>query len=130
MIALDTNILVRFIVQDDPKQTASAIGLLSSRGETFFVADLVLAELVWLLPSRYGFSRVEVVEVLRAFLSRADFITEDEERVTNAVEAYAKGGDFADELIYSQAATHDCVSLASFDEQLVKRHPHFVRKPR
>lgn len=61
MIALDTNVLVRYLVEDDPKQSAAAaraIERATARGEEIFIGQIVLCELVWVLSHAYDFTRV------------------------------------------------------------------------
>lgn len=71
MIALDTNVLVRFLVVDDEAQAAQATSLIEQAiadDAALFISDVVLCETVWVLTARYGFSRVEVAAVLRRLL--------------------------------------------------------------
>ena len=67
MIGLDTNIVLRIIVEDDVKQTAQAVGYLKDNCDADnppFVSDLVLAETVWALKGNYGFEKNEISEAL------------------------------------------------------------------
>jgi predicted nucleic-acid-binding protein len=130
MIALDTNILVRFITRDDPDQARGVDALLSIPEETFFLPDIVLAELTWVLSRSYGFSKPEVAEVLIALMDRLDVVFEDEARVRAAVRLYVEGLDLADGLILETARAAGCTSMASFDESLIHRAPAFVRRPK
>lgn len=130
MIALDTNILVRFITRDEPSQAAEAEHFLRQAKEDFFVSVPVLLELVWLLDRRFQFDRDEIAQVLRALYERADFVFEDAPHVVAAVSAFERGADFADHLIYERALAQGCSRLATFDEDLAGRHPHFVVSPR
>ncbi len=129
MIALDTNVLVRLVIGDDPEQAEAVGRLLSAPGETFFIADLVLAELAWVLTGRYGFTRPDVVEVLSSLLNRADVVFEDEDRIRSAVRRYSNGLDLADGLILGRAKAAGCSRLATFDDSLLRRDPAFVRRP-
>lgn len=130
MIALDTNILVRLITRDDPEQAVAVDALLSSPDETFFLPDIVLAELAWVLARSYGFSRAEIMEVLAAFLDRLDVVFEDEARVRAAVRLYAGGLDLAAGLILEKARAAGCSALASFDDTLRRLDPVFIRFPK
>ena len=129
MIALDTNVLVRFITEDDPQQAAASRALLETRGETFFAGDIVLVELVWVLRRLYHFSREDVVTVLQSLLDRTDFVVEDRQAAQDAVRRLAAGGDFADALILSTARAQGCSRLASFDEGMLEDSPSFVIRP-
>ncbi len=130
MIALDTNVLVRLITRDDPGQARAVDALLSTPDETFFLPDLVLAELAWVLARSYGFSRDEIMEVLAALLDRLDIVFEDEERVRAAVCRYSQGLDLADGLILEKARAAGCSGLASFDEAFLRLGAEFTRRPR
>ncbi len=130
MIALDTNILIRFITRDDPKQAAQVEHFLSSSKEEFFVSLPVLLELVWLLDRRFGYDRSEIAQVLRAFCERKDLVFEDEAQVMAAVSAFESGADFADHLIFERARAAGCSKLATFDTALANRLPDFVIRPR
>jgi predicted nucleic-acid-binding protein len=129
MIAFDTNILVRLITRDDPDQARAVDAMLSAPDETFFLPDIVLAELVWVLARSFGFSRAEIMKVLAAFLDRLDVVFEDEERVRAAVRLYAGGLDLADGLILENARAAGCSALVSFDEALLRLEPGFIRRP-
>lgn len=129
MIALDTNVLVRLIAGDDRAQERAVLRLLTEHKTTFFVADVTLAELVWVLGEVYAFSREELTSTVEALSNRADLVFEDAARVRHAIRHLADGGDFADGLILGRAQAAGCTALASFDQQLKKRVPDFVRIP-
>lgn len=130
MIALDTNILIRFITRDDPKQAAQVDRFLRVSKEEFFVGVPVVLELVWLLDRHFGYARSEIVHVLRAFYDRRDFVFEDEAQVMAAVSAFENGADFADRLIVEGARSSGCSKLVTFDSDVKNRHPDFTIKPR
>lgn len=71
-----------------------------------------------------------MVEVLRAFHERSDFVFENEAQVMAAVSAFEKGGDLADHLIVECARACGCSKLLSFDARLAERHLEFVVRPR
>ncbi len=130
MIALDANILIRFITRDNPKQAAKAERILRTAKENFFVGLPVLLELVWLLDRRFGFSRSEIAEVLRAFYERKDFVFENEDHVMAAVAAFEDGADFGDHLIFEGARASGCSKLITFDTDFVNKHSDFVILPK
>ena len=103
MIGLDTNVLVRYIVRDDPQQTAAATRLIESRcksDDPGLVALLVLCELVWVLGRGYGYERVAIVGVLRRILSAGDLQVERSELAWQALNLYdQEKADFADYVI-------------------------------
>lgn len=100
MKGLDTNVLVRYLVQDDPKQFAVAKRELESAvqtGERFFISPIVLCELVWVLETAYGCSKGEVVDTLERVLRTAQFDVLEKAVVWGAWEEYKNGkGDFSD----------------------------------
>ena len=129
MIALDTNVLVRLITRDDAAQAAAVDALLSTPGKVFFLPDLVLAELAWVLARGYAYARVEVAQVMSALLDRVDVVFEDEERVRTAVRLYAGGLDLADALILGKAREEGCSALASLDDAFARVDPGYVSSP-
>ncbi len=104
--------------------------LLASSDATFFVGDLALVELAWVLGDSYGFSREELACALESLVSRADLVFEDRVRVRRAVKHLAEGGDFADFVILARAQAEGCTALASFDRELKKRFSDFVVLPK
>ncbi len=128
MIALDTNVLVRLITEDDPLQARRAEKLLRGEKGLFFLPDLVLAELVWVLQRSYEFTKDEVRSLLLALLERRDVVFEDEEGIRTALRAYEEGLDFADGLIIARTRAAGCSRLASFDGRLKAHDPRFVVK--
>jgi predicted nucleic-acid-binding protein len=103
VIGLDTNVLVRYIVQDEPAQCRQAARLIESRctkespGQ---VCLIVLCELVWVLDRGYGFSRADVGAVLRRLLTVAKLCVERADVARQALRSFETGNaDFADCLI-------------------------------
>jgi len=103
VIALDTNLLVRYIVRDEPRQTAAATRLIESActAETPGVVTLVvLCELVWVLGRGYGYRRAAIAGVVRGILAAEDLHVERAEIAWQAVNAYEEGkADYADYVI-------------------------------
>lgn len=122
MIALDTNVLVRFLVADDAEQHEAAQRSLNRLGpaeESGFVPDVVLVELVWVLRAAYGFSRREIHEALTALASADHLSFEDDERLSRVLRAFGEGrGDFADYLIRERALAYGCSTVETFDRVL------------
>ncbi len=117
MIALDTNVVVRFLVNDDSRQGRRARDLIA-RGETF-VGPTVLLEAEWVLRSAYGFPPTEIQRFFRAFLGLPGMSTDEPVRIARAFDAYAAGLDFADALDVSFAGATE--SFATFDTRLARR---------
>lgn len=122
MIGLDTNVLVRFLVQDDPKQSARATALIRSTvgsGDTLFLNHMVLCETVWVLESAYDIPRKQVADVLDQLLLTEHVSFEQKEEARSALTEYRAGkGDFADYLIGAVNARSGCVETVTFDRAL------------
>jgi len=130
VIALDTNVLVRFVVADDAEQAARAKALVAKAtadGEQLFVSDLVLCEFVWVLESAYHFPRGVVVRTLERLLAAKALAFRDSAALARSVEAFSRGkGDFADYVILAHAREAGCEVVATFDRALLKEE-RFVR---
>jgi len=122
VIGLDTNVLVRFLVRDHEEQHRRALALLQrgvEQGERFFVADVVLAETVWVLSSCYRCERDEIASVIRQLAQAEELDFASTDRVVRALRAFESGrGGFADYLIAERARDAGCASVATFDRAL------------
>lgn len=120
MIAVDTNVLVRAIVDDDPAQGAAARRWMTAHQSRGILVDhIVLVELVWVLRARYRQPRAEIARVIELLLGTGGIVIPDEPAVRAALAAYRSGrGDFADHLIRERAQSHGFGPLATFDEGL------------
>jgi predicted nucleic acid-binding protein len=122
-LLLDANVLVRFLVQDDPRQSAAATALFekSERREVVLVLDaLVVAEVVYVLMGPYGRTRTEVVNVLLAIIQNAGVETMDKDAVTDALRRFAAiNPDFSDAWMAARAAQLGH-AVASFDRDFDK----------
>ena len=129
MIALDTNVLVRYLVEDDAKQTALAAALIEraiADDESLYVSDVVVCEMVWVLSVAYKVGRKEIAAVLRSLFRARHLAFGAVEQLIRALEAYDAGkGDFADYLIREHARAADCESVATFD-RLLQRERGFI----
>lgn len=121
MIGLDTNVLVRYIAQDDKLQSARATALIEkecSAALPGFVGLVVLAEVVWVSESRYGATRTEVAEIVRRLLSIRQLVVQDAEIAWKALRQFETGkADFADCLVERTAFTAGCARTMSFDKR-------------
>ena len=130
MIGLDTNVLVRYITQDDPPQAAKAVHLIEkecSEARPGFVAVIALAELVWVLEDCYGSKRIEVIAILQRILRARQLVVENAEVVWKAVWLFeASPADFADCLIDRIGAAHGCEYTATFDKGAAKAGLHLL----
>jgi len=124
LIALDTNVLIRYLVDDDPKQARAATSLVEralQRGESIFISQIVLCELVWVLSYAYDFHRKEIARLIGDLRRAAQVQIEDPDQVARSLERYtASGGDFADYLIAERAMARGCSAVATFDRALHK----------
>ncbi|HUT33275.1 MAG TPA: type II toxin-antitoxin system VapC family toxin [Planctomycetota bacterium] len=129
MTALDTNILVRYITQDDPKQEALAAGLIEApaeRGERLLIQPVVLCELVWVLERFYGFRKADLLPVIENILHTVEFEIADRAAVWQAFEDYRNGlGDFADCYIGRANEAGGSDTTVTFDKGL-KNNPRFT----
>jgi predicted nucleic-acid-binding protein len=122
VIGLDTNVLVRHLVQDDEQQAVAAGRVLSQFRESDpgFVSLVVMAELYWVLRTSYGLPVDEVLEHLEALLAARDLEFEDGETVWRAVLKARNGADFADALIADTADLFGCDEVVTFDRRAAK----------
>jgi predicted nucleic-acid-binding protein len=118
VIGVDTNVLVRYLTQDDAGQARRA-GEVLERADSVHLDDIVLCELVWVLRSAYRYGKDAIVRVLDQILSTATFSFEDRGLLRVALDAYRDGGaDFADYLIGLRNARAGCDHTVSLDRAL------------
>ena len=124
MKGLDTNVLVRYLTQDDPEQSKKANALIeetASKGDLTWINSVVLCELVRVLRGAYGHDKREIVSVLEKMLSVAQFLIEDKDIARKALEEYRDGdGDFADHLIGWRNRKSGCEKTFTFNRRLKK----------
>lgn len=114
MRAIDTNVLVRFLTGDSPREAERARKLIE--GGRIFVATTVLLETEWVLRSGYDFPAERIVEALRAFAGLPGITLEDPQLADRALGWARQGLDFADALHLGRA--QDCTVFMSFDRKL------------
>nr|WP_315184193.1 type II toxin-antitoxin system VapC family toxin [uncultured Albidiferax sp.] len=118
MIGLDTNVLVRYIMQDDPKQSAQASALIDAldAADTGYITLVSIVELVWVLSFSYDLSRAQVAAALDAIVRTKQFKIEAADQVVRALRVFKAGkADFADCLIERSAAQAGCLRTMTFD---------------
>ncbi len=129
MTALDTNVLVRFLVEDDARQTARAAALVERavrEKRSLFLAQIVVCETVWVLETAYEFGRDEIARALGHLLRAGHLVVEETEQVRRALDRYSAGkGDVADYLIAERAHALGFAKVATFDRDL-HGEPDFV----
>lgn len=117
MTALDTNILVRLVTEDDASQLPIVLTIM--RESTLFVAKSVLLETAWVLGFTYGLSRDRVNSILRALVAYPNIHLEDAGAVLRALDYHREGMDFADAL--HLASSPPGAPFATFDRKLASR---------
>ncbi len=124
MPALDTNVLVRYIVQDDAAQLAAARRLIShcvAEGAPLFVPVTVVLELEWVLRARYGFGKDEVLRTLSGLFSAVELNFESERALEVALQLFRQGSaELADCLHVALATQAGEPPLWTFDRNAAK----------
>lgn len=123
MIGLDTNVLVRYVMQDDPKQSRKASRLIESLTPEApgFVPLVSLVELVWVLTSCYNLTREQIGQALEALLRAKEIVLDRAEQVSQALRAIGgSSADFSDCLIERIAAAAGCKKTMTFDAGAAK----------
>jgi predicted nucleic-acid-binding protein len=118
MIGLDTNVLVRYIMQDDPIQSLKANRLIESLSDsnTGYITVVSVIEIYWVLTSSYGLTGAQVSRALEAILRTRQFLVERADQVARALRVYDGGkADFADCLIERSAISAGCTQVMTFD---------------
>ncbi len=122
MIGLDTNVLVRYLTQDDQAQARKVDVVIAesvARGERCVIDPIVLCELIWVLRDAYRTSKADLVKTLDQILATQQFQITEKDRVREACEAYRVGrADFADYLIGTSNRDAGCSETATFDRRL------------
>jgi predicted nucleic-acid-binding protein len=117
MLAVDTNVLVRFLARDDADQTARADNLV--RGDRIWIPKTVLLETEWVLRGAYSLDRERIAADFRGLLRIPTTHVEDEAAVTEALDWFAGGMDFADAL--HLASSQGAQEFATFDRKLAAK---------
>jgi predicted nucleic-acid-binding protein len=123
VIALDTNVLVRFLVQDEPEQARIAADMIEQLTDTVpgFVGREVLVELVWVLERAYGYSRSEIAGAVDGLLSATELVIEAADDVGPAFELYRNDGfGIADLMIVAAARRVGAAELVTFDRKAAR----------
>lgn len=119
MIGLDTNVLVRYLVQDDPHQSplaTRAIATHCTRESPGLLNHVVLCETVWVLESAYGYATTQIISVLEQLFRTSQFCLQDPPHAWAALRAYRAGADFADGLIANINRGLGCEQTLTFDQ--------------
>ena len=114
--AIDTNVIVRFLVNDDKRQAKAARAAIE--GGDIFIATTVVLESEWVLRSAYDFAPARVAEVLRGLAGLPGITVEEPALLAQALDWMSEGMDFADALHLGKAER--CTAFLSFDRKLAK----------
>jgi predicted nucleic-acid-binding protein len=128
MTEIDTNVLVRYLVQDDPEHARKAARFITngcSSEDPGLINRIVLCELVWVLESAYGYPRAEVGLALEKTLRTTQFEIENHQEAWSSFREYQEGGDFADAFIAAVNRRLGCERTVTFDRKAGRR-PGFV----
>ena len=121
MTALDTNVIVRYLVRDDAEQAAAARALLDglTPGNPGFICREVVLEVAWVLERSYRFPRSQVAEALMDLTASDGLVVEDSDDVAAAAHRYRQGGaGFSDLMILAAAGRAGAMPLHTFDRRL------------
>ena len=121
MIGLDTNAVIRYLVQDDKKQSAAATRFIEKSLTTEtpgYINHISLCEIIWVLQRCYGVTKPQLREIIEGLLTTKQFTVENVEVTWKALRAYdANSADFCDALI-GQANIHcGCEHTVTFDKK-------------
>ncbi|PRC91599.1 PIN domain-containing protein [Solimicrobium silvestre] len=123
MIGLDTNVLVRYIAQDEPQQSAIATTLITSLSSENpgYITIVALTELVWVMQSCYNATKPEVITILDMLLKTKELVVENAETAIKALTIFTRSNaDFSDCLIERSAHKAGCDYTATFDKKAAK----------
>lgn len=128
MIALDTNLLVRLLVNDDERQAAKVEAWLqvnTSPAQPAWVDHIVLCELAWVLERSYGYGQVEINACVTALLAQNNLKVESPELVRQALSLHAsQSADFSDYLLAARAQAAGYAPVLTFDKKATKSATH------
>jgi predicted nucleic-acid-binding protein len=124
MIGLDTNILVRYLTQDDPVQSPKATELIERRltqDNPGFISLVAVAETAWVLERAYGFADADIAAVIERVLEADELVVQSEREVFTAMIALKEGrGSFPDALIGALGAKAGCTGTLTFDQKALR----------
>ena len=124
MIGLDTNILVRYLTQDDPIQSPKATQIIErrlTRAKPGFVSVVVMVEIVWVLDRAYDLAAQNIAAAIERMLQVEVLVIEKEQEVFTAMVALKRGrGSFADALIAELGASDGCLHTLTFDNKALR----------
>lgn len=123
VIGIDTNVLVRFLVRDDPEQAKIATRFFAdlTLDRMGFIPREVVLETVWVLERAYKEPRSNIARAINGLLEAEELVVEQADEIGRATDRYRKGGaGFADHVIACVAASAGCETVVTFDKQAAK----------
>lgn len=116
MLAVDTNVIVRIVVNDDPDQARRAVALFEQ--ERIFISKTVLLEVEWVLRFSYQLPREVIAATLRKVAGLCNVVVEKPDEVSIALDWHEQGMDFADALHLASSSRAE--RFATFDQKMMK----------
>jgi predicted nucleic-acid-binding protein len=124
MIGLDTNVLVRYLAQDDPAQSRRATEFIERRLSLLnpgFLSVVAMAETAWVLERAYGLADSDIAAAIERVLQTVVLVVESEQEVFAAMIALKeRRGSFADALIGALGAKAGCSATLTFDQRALR----------
>jgi predicted nucleic-acid-binding protein len=124
MTGLDTNVLVRYLAQDDPIQSPAANQVIEKRlteASPGFISVVAMVETVWVLDRAYGLAPTQIADAIERILQADALVVENEQEVFAAMTALRDGrGEFADALIGARGARAGCSRTLTFDRKAAR----------
>jgi predicted nucleic-acid-binding protein len=124
MIGLDTNIIVRYLTQDDPLQSRKAVKIIEhtiSEGNPGYISLVTIAETAWVLERTYHFPSKDIARAIEMMLQADSLLIQNEQEIYTAMVALKTGtGTFADALIAALGQWAGCASTLTFDKKAAR----------
>jgi len=121
VIALDANVLVRYLAQDDREQAKAATRLIEERltaGDPGFISAIVLCEIIWVLESCYDLKRADIVSIIKTLLDTRQIVVGEANAVGAALNHSSV--DLVDAIIHEVGRSHQCQRTVTFDRKFAR----------
>lgn len=124
MIGIDTNVLIRYVVQDDLQQSRNATRFMENKisaENPGFINHIVLCEIAWVLKGAYEYSKDDIIRVFQSMLTANEILVLESDLVWKAIAEYKIGNaDFSDYLIANVNVKNGCTETVTFDKNALK----------
>ena len=124
MVGLDTNVVLRLLLGDDPAQQRAALSYVEkacSAEDPGWISAIVTTEIVWVLDRAYNLSRDDIADAIDRLLAVNEFQLEDHEEVRRALAAFRGGSDFTDALLDERNRAAGCQTTVTFDRDAARK---------